>query len=145
MVGKKLFLNKNKEFKVVSFVSKENNKMWTSLKKKWMNYFLVEPQYFSIEDFDSKIYKIGAIDILFLDVKISHKFTWKHYNDFQKMNKQFKLVIFKKEFELKVDANIYKNNADDIVYIKTERYAKWNSIAVLRRYWNMYSKATNKI
>ena len=142
---KQFFGSNNKQFKVISFISSSNDKVWKTVEKEWVNLFFVEPQYFPTKEFEKKIYELGEIDILFIDDSIAQKFTWNHYNFFQKMNQQFKLVIVKKDFDPKRDASLYKYNADDIVYTKTKQHAKWNSIAVLRRYWNVYSKPTTKI
>lgn len=109
----------------------------------WNKYFdvniiLDEPE--NIKDY----FKM-PIDILFLWYKKMHHFEFENYGIFQANNERFKYIVLKKHVDVEEDIQIYKELADDIVYLDEKELYVWKSLAILRRFWNTASKDTTII
>ena len=132
-----------KKLRVVSLVKKDKHKLLNELSPFWEKYFNINHEIFSPSKLPSLLDE--KIDILFLEAESVSKFKYNYYGQLQNNNDTFKFVLLKEKYEPKVEAELYKNLVDDIVHYDDFRLAKWNSIAVLRRYWNTFSKPTTKI
>ena len=132
-----------KKLEVVSLIKGDKVKAWKETSLSWEKYFNINHEVINPKKIASLLNK--KIDILFLEEESVELFKFNYYGIFQNNNDMFKYVLLKKDFEPETEALLYKNLADDIVHYGDETLAKWSSIAVLRRYWNMYAKKTTKI
>lgn len=131
---------KTKLLQVVSLLPKNKWENWKELTTDWEKYFNVEV--LIDEPVNIKNYLGKPIDILFLDSNTMDKFEMKDYKKQQDAKNTFKYVLVQDE-EHEDDFIKYKGLADDIVYLKNSKNAKWKSIALLRRFWSEYSKRSN--
>ncbi|NQZ66112.1 MAG: winged helix-turn-helix domain-containing protein [Mycoplasmatales bacterium] len=131
-----------KNFNIVVLVPEDFINSWKNATALWDKYFEVN----QVIDLPNNIsnYLDKSIDLLFLHVDNIDEFKVGYYKFFQENNKHFKYVVISNKYS-DDDYNIYRQLADDIVYVDVEKVAKWKTLAILRRYWNTYSKPSTII
>lgn len=134
--------NKNDKLKILILAPEDKKKTFEPLIIEWEKYFDIKVTI----DKPSKIdkYKNTSVDLLFLYDNEGKTFELEFYDNFQSANTHFKYVLMKDKYE-DTDYLFYKFLADAIVYIESEKDAKWHTVAILRRYWRTYSKPTTVI
>lgn len=132
----------SKVLKVVSLLPKKNQKLWEDFSLTWSKYFNVEHIIDVPENQDKYIGK--GMHLLFLHHSKLLDMEYSSYKENQIKNRKFKYILIKDKRE-ESDFNLFKALVDDIVYLDIEKLAKWKSLALLRRYWNTFSRPTTII
>ena len=129
-----------KKMKIYSILSTEDKKAVQKVQMVWEKYFNIEHKIISPQEAFSL--KNKRVDVLFVSDKYFDRLSNELIKNLIDKNNQFNFVI------------ISNNNKDDIVYFLKnhvdyvidrafdKEISKWQSIAILRRYWNTYSKPT---
>ena len=137
-----------KSLKIIVFISKKDlsaKEKFLWLEKIWSSKFKLDLQIKDPKEISDVVNSQKKLDIVFFTKNELELFTHETYDHFHSKNQLFILSVFKDKMQ-KEDANIYKELVDNIIYLDNdEELLKWHTIAILRRYWDYYSKSTTII
>lgn len=131
-----------KKINILTLVPKSKFSKARELQGEWEKYFNINHIIDVPETLKNYIH--NGPDVLFLWSKQQDEFRLEYYKELKDVKKHFRYAIVKVSRDSS-DFEIYKKLADDIVYTDDWKVAKWKTIAILRRYWNTFSKPTTII
>lgn len=109
-----------------------------NLEKSWEHFFNFKITYDLPENIDK--YTSRLVHVLLLDAKEYTKFNLEFYKIWMLKSPKFVYVSMVEKRE-EASIEIYKALVDQILFLdQDEQMLKWNSIAILRRFWNASSK-----
>lgn len=128
---------------ILALLEKEHEKLFKELKTYWDKYFKIELIFDSPENISK--YTNKKIGILFLDSSQYGKFNLDYYRVWKEKFNQFLYVVVADQPKHS-DVDIYKALADQILYLSNPAdQVSWNSVAIIRRFWDTYSKPSTII
>ncbi|WP_127942702.1 winged helix-turn-helix domain-containing protein [Mycoplasma sp. ATU-Cv-703] len=131
------------KLKIVSLIRSELTKDWHQVANAWEKYFNVDHTVDRPDQLAS--YLNQHVDFLFLDGGAISGFELNYKDAFKKVNQSFSYVVLKDAPDHQ-DTQVFKLLADDIIHLSHGfEQVKWKTIALLRRYWEIYSKPTTVI
>lgn len=127
---------------VLTLLPKEQEENFKKFTTDWDKYFEINK--FFDEPKNLSKYLDKNINILFIWTKETHEFKLEYYKNFQEKISQFIYVGIQDKPNEK-DFIKFKMLMDDMVYLNREKTTSWKLLAILRRYWNSFSKSSTII
>lgn len=129
-----------KKMKIYSMLTNHDKKSAKKVQIEWEKYFNIDHQI--IPSNDANTLKNKRVDIIFVSDKYFKNFSNELIKNLKDKNKQFNFVVITNNNKNDI-LHFLKNYADHVINRDFDKeIAKWQSIAILRRYWNTYSKPT---
>lgn len=129
---------KKTKIEILVLADSKNQEIIKGLQKSWEHFFNFRVTYDSPSNIEK--YTNRLVHVLMLDASDYTKFNLEYYKIWMIKSPKFVYVsLVNKREEASVE--IYKALVDQILFLdQEEQLLKWNSIAILRRFWNASSK-----
>ena len=129
---------------VLSLLRDEYKEKFKKLESEWERFFMIDHKFDEPKNIAK--YLDNQVGILFLDAEHYKLFNLEYYSIWQKKFPSFLYVVVSDKRK-DSDIEIYRALTDQIIYVEdfSELLLTWNSIAIMRRYWNTFSKQTTII
>lgn len=129
---------KKTKIEILVLADEKKQELVKNLEKAWEHFFNFKTTYDLPENIDK--YTNRLVHVLLLDAKDYTAFNLEFYKIWMLKSPKF---VYVSMVDKRADATveIYKALVDQILFLdQEEQLLKWNSIAILRRFWNASSK-----